>query len=326
MKKMSIVLCAIIAVIAVGCSKDKEQPDQLEITIVSYLGDVKVTSKEGTSAAKVGLLIHEGDVIKAGAVSSADLSIGKDGVARVSENTTLQVETIAKGGARGNTLKMENGRLSVVLSKFSKNNDFSVKTNTAVAAVRGTGFRVSAENGSAKIEVVSGKVQVSPLKDGKSIDSAAVVVEKNSFVSIDEKKVAAAEKGDQIKVEAIPAADLKSISDDMKTLPMTPGADESLKDEIKSISMPAEEQKEVKDDKADQAKKDASLKKERDKEQEKTRLEAERQKALKEKEEAEKLAVAQKEAADKAAAEKEAKVVQEKKEKKEARVKNIPTI
>jgi len=327
MKKISIGLCTLIVVISLCCSKNKELSEQATMTILSYLGDVKVTSKNGISSAKVGLVIHEGDVINAGAVSSADISIGKNGVARVSENTTLRVEAIAKEGARGNTLQLDKGRFSVVLSKLTKNNDFTVKTSHAVAAVRGTGFRVSAENSSAKVEVVSGKVLVSPAKDGKIIDNAAVVVEKNSFVSIDEKKVAAAEKGDPIKVEAISASDLKSISDDMKTLPVTPDADESLKEEIKSIVEPAEEPKEVKDDKvADSAKKDAALKKVQEQEKEKARLEAERQKELKEKEEAEKLAVAQKEAADKAAADKEAKVVQEKKEKKEARVKNIPTI
>lgn len=314
--KISITALALLTAFSLNCSKEKEHPEQQELTIVSFIGDVSVTSKEGTAPAKSGQKISEGDIIKAGVLSSADISIGKDGVARISEKTTLVVESIAKSGGTGSSMKLDNGRFSVVLSKLSKNEGFAVKTSHAVAAVRGTGFRVSAENGSAKIEVVSGKVQVSPVKDGKSIDSAAVIVEKNTFVSIDEKKVAAAEKGDPIKVEAIPAADLKSISDEMKKLPVAPNADESLKEELNSIVEPAEEKKEVKEDKAaDAAKKDAALRKVNEQEKE-----------LKEKEDAEKLAVAQKEAAEKSAAEKEAKVVQEKKEKKEARVKNIPTI
>lgn len=324
MKKFPLLSIVFIVLFFIGCSKDENQPEPQELTVVSYIGDVSVTSKEGTAAAKVGLKLNEGDIIKAGSLSSADFSIGKDGVARISEKTTLRVETIAKTGGAGNTMKLDNGRFSVVLSKLSRKDSFTVRTNTAVAAVRGTGFRISSENGSAKIEVVSGKVLVSPAKDGVSIDNAAVVVEKNSLVVIDEKKAAAAEKGEVIKVETIPAADIKSITDEMKTLPVAPNADESLKEEIKSIVDPSEtvvpvvRAKATNDKSADQTKKAAAV--------QKAFVEAEKQNELKEKEAAEKLAVAEKEASEKAAADKEVKAAQEKKEKKEARVKNIPTI
>ena len=84
MKKISIVSLVLFAVIAAGCSQKEEKSDQQKITIVSYLGDVKVSSKDVTTAAKTGLAIHEGDVIQTGAASSADISINENGVARVS--------------------------------------------------------------------------------------------------------------------------------------------------------------------------------------------------------------------------------------------------
>ncbi len=77
----------------------------------------------------------------------------------------------------------------VTVSKLAKGSSFEVASPTTIAAVRGTSFRVTADENSSRIDVLSRKIKVNPVQEGKVIESIETVIETNNTVSLDIKDV-----------------------------------------------------------------------------------------------------------------------------------------
>jgi hypothetical protein len=324
---------SVILVIALLCASCSTKPEEKSLmSVLSFIGDVKKSVNGSEQPLKSGEIVVAGDTIITGHKSSADISVGQNGVVRINENTSIKVDQLAKGDSLNTELNISKGRAFIVLSKLSKDEQCTVKTPTAVAAVRGTSFRISAEGDTSRIDVVSGKVLVSPVKEGEVVKGAEVVLEKNNTVTLDTAAVASiVDDKKPIKVESISNDEMKMIMEETKEISTAPNADQSLKNEIQeNLVQPDNSAEKLEAEKKESEKKAAAD--EKRKQEEKKRLEAEKMKKenAKKNEEA-RIAAAEKAAAEKAAAEKAEKekaekIKKEKQEQKEVRVKNIPTI
>jgi hypothetical protein len=83
-------------------------------------------------------------------------------VIRLDANSTFQItELTAKGTAKGNRGKLSVGKVWANVSKIAKRERFGVESPTAVAAVRGTVYRLNVdERGATMVRVYSGAVEV----------------------------------------------------------------------------------------------------------------------------------------------------------------------
>lgn len=342
MKIKCFLLIAVVAAFNFCCKK--EVKIQKGIIVQSFFGEVKVERGGSQRQLVAGELLNAGDAIVTGKSSIADLLYFESGVIRVNEASRLELSTIYHTDEKENTaISLGSGKVFVTLSKVKKGSSFEIKTATTIAAVRGTSLRVSAADSKSSIDVLYGKVSVSPVKDGKVVSGISQTVESNKTVTLDEKGVNEIIKTKKdIKVETLKKTEIEAIKVEAKNISVARIAAPEVKKELDSIGIenveldikpvvPDEKtrlQEKARADEEEKERKALSEKQARDREAaekklaneralkdsaEKERLENER--TAKEKSERERLERLEKE-----------RIAQEKKEKKESRVKNIPNI
>lgn len=248
-KRIRFVLAVSILPIIILCSCKPKEADNA-ITLHRYVGTVTILGPEGTKTPSGGDILTSSDAVTTAANSLADILIGRRGVVRVDEKTTLKISMIADNA----NLELSNGEIFVTLSKLKKG-EFKVVTPTAVASIRGTSFRVYATANASRVDVVSGTVKINPVKDNVVIESVEAVVEPNQTAAIDtefvEKAAVAIEKKKQIEipVKELPQEDAKKIKETI--LSIEPAAieklDQEVKTEIKEIAEPPKPAQEEKD-------------------------------------------------------------------------------
>ena len=134
-------------------------PTQAETTAKINVGRGEVHVKSIYGAwrnIKEGERIDKGSQIQIGQEARCDLLIGNENVVRLEPGTLLEIRSLDPV-----RLEMPNGELFARVKKIKKGSTFEVKTPTAIATVRGTGWWQSAE----KISVFEGLVQVDGAAD-----------------------------------------------------------------------------------------------------------------------------------------------------------------
>lgn len=148
----------------------------------SVIGDVKLDGQPAT----VGQTVKPGQRLVTGAASSVLLKLG-DGsrVSLAPQGETVLTEhrrdvaapggrfalktgaaagSGAEGGAFASAMQLVRGSLELVVSKLSRSKPLEVTTPTAVIGVRGTQYRIHAEEGQpTRTEVLEGRVRADPL-------------------------------------------------------------------------------------------------------------------------------------------------------------------
>lgn len=108
--------------------------------------------------------LHVGDTIKT-FKGSVLVKFADDSVLRLEENTVLIFNRLTQFGKSGMTdtgLRLEKGRVSTKVKPNKENGSrYEISTPSAVAAVRGTEFRVNADSDGTDLEVVEGVVEFS---------------------------------------------------------------------------------------------------------------------------------------------------------------------
>jgi len=148
------VIFFIIAVIITGFSCKNATPDSGFVIMTQ--GTVLLNGK----SVKTGEEVRPSDTIKTGDNSYAVIQFGDLALVTIKSNTVLKIENVAiKVNKIG--LRQENGTSFSKLVK--KGSDFSIKTPTIVASVRGTSFSLSFDrnDGKTSISVLSGIVTLS---------------------------------------------------------------------------------------------------------------------------------------------------------------------
>lgn len=170
--------CAVLLVLCAGCKK-KAADESVKVKRTAFVnftvGDVTVETAGVKAKAVLGGEITEGSKIITGAKSFADIAV--DGsVIKILENTTADMRQLfADALGEHSELFLEQGKALVRISKkLGKGDSYRITTPTSVAAVRGTEFLVSEEEGASYIGCVEGTVEVRKAEDGeKTIEALA---------------------------------------------------------------------------------------------------------------------------------------------------------
>ena len=166
------ILCTVaalsVAVMVFSC-KDREgdQPqakNRNRAVITFSLGDSFRFNNDKWDRVGVGAVLVQNDRIKTSQGALLDLQIGES-VVRLKEKSELILAQLFRDGTTGvekSTLELSVGKVLVSPRKLLKQENFYVKTPTAVAGVRGTKFMVTADTAKdTQIAVIEGSVRVS---------------------------------------------------------------------------------------------------------------------------------------------------------------------
>jgi len=236
MKKITALLPMFFLVLIISCGKGQAPPeDMVKISIYNTIGTVTIKTGSGESDAKSGQALTMGDTLVTGNASLADISYGKRGIIRISENGELRIDNIALMESGNTDLDLKTGRIQGVLKKLG-NTGVGIKTPTIVASVRGTTFSIAADSKKSRVSVAKGKIEVNPVHRGTVIKTEAVFVEEKQSIEIDLDTAEKIAEGKKPKLAAVPIKreeiiEIKDALKDMKP-ELIKGLDEEVKKEI----------------------------------------------------------------------------------------------
>ncbi|MBN8219812.1 MAG: FecR domain-containing protein [Spirochaetes bacterium] len=173
MRKL-ILSTAMVAFVAANCGEKKEQAslDSAKFTYVK--GDVLVSGKPAT----LGQTVSKDATIEVKNNSMAVLQFASAASITLKANSVLSIANLSKNDSGKPVIELSQNTGSS-FSKIAKGqSEFSIKTPTAVAGVRGTSFELVVGNGkTTQIKLLEGKVQVAKADATKEEMAAAPVVE-----------------------------------------------------------------------------------------------------------------------------------------------------
>lgn len=141
----------------------KQMPAAAEVVLVS--GHANIKSVDNTiQPAAVGNKLGVGTLLITGENSKINVKFADGSIVTVESNSTLKLDTLSLYGGGGmvdTKLRLQQGKLDVVANPTHKQSIMQIYTPTAVAAVRGTQFRVSAEAMTVRQETLDGRVALS---------------------------------------------------------------------------------------------------------------------------------------------------------------------
>jgi|TARA_B100001971_G_scaffold3029_1_gene2489 hypothetical protein len=127
------------------------------------LGKVMIqeVSSEKWQKARVNQQVFKDEKIKTLAKSRCEVKIGKTQIVRIGENAIVHLEDPTDGD---NSISIESGHVWLN-AKPGKGKKVRVRTPTAVAAIRGTIYRLDCTDNHSTYNVYDGSVDVIPFKD-----------------------------------------------------------------------------------------------------------------------------------------------------------------
>ncbi len=138
---------------------------------VSYLEGTASKSRNGKDWKPIakGDTLSAGDSVKTNAKSKMELTLPDSSKVRFSENTSFKVESVLfKEEERDFGIKVLFGKVWSKAAKYKKVSKFEIKTANAVAGVKGTTYRIDAnDDNSSMVRVYEGEVSVGSLPSGK---------------------------------------------------------------------------------------------------------------------------------------------------------------
>ena len=111
--------------------------------------------------------VFEGDVIRTAPKSRAEITLQGGGKMRIGENSELELTAAnVKPMAKNFSANLKKGNIFVsAKAVFGEKKSVSVRTPTAVAAIRGTKYRAKAGDDESEVLVYDGKVDVNAAKN-----------------------------------------------------------------------------------------------------------------------------------------------------------------
>ncbi|TGK33412.1 iron dicitrate transport regulator FecR [Leptospira gomenensis] len=144
------------------------QGTPLKAAVVFVKGEATVI-RETEIKLHQGDLLNEADVILTGAGGAVDIGLTDSSVIRVKENSRLILKELRENNGSQIRMNLAAGRLLNVVEKERKGSNYFVETPSAVAAVRGTSFEVSASEEESVVFVAEGAVEVTSLNSAKKV-------------------------------------------------------------------------------------------------------------------------------------------------------------
>lgn len=166
MKKLLLILASTFLLLS-ACSDEKiKEKKQWPHKIVYVKGDVWVNDKHAT----INSTLQESDTITTKSGSYAVISLSDFATISLKPNTRIYLSLLANGKSE---IFQEGGK---TFSKVKTGTNYSIKTPTVVAGVRGTSFEVSTTAYATSILLLDGKVEATSEVDTTVIDSGQKIV------------------------------------------------------------------------------------------------------------------------------------------------------
>lgn len=171
MKKIISILAVMI--ITSGCSSKPEK--KIMIGLVNFvIGNASIISADGKETPAVaGIPVDRGMKIRTRGENSVCEIYIDENIIKVFGNTEVSIDTLTrdkKTDVEKTYLSLKNGKgFFKIQNKLMRDQDFTVKTSTCTAAVRGTEFFVVDSGKSSTVACLDGKVQVKN-RQNKSIE------------------------------------------------------------------------------------------------------------------------------------------------------------
>jgi len=169
MTKYLMMVCLAAGSAAPGFAQ--EQVENFTAKLFTAKGTVEVFKKGGPewAAVKAPFILDAGDQVRTGRKSKAEIYMKYGSKVRLEADTTFEIGRISP---EENSVAVTKGKLQAWIRKFA-GRAFSVRTPTAVCAVRGTVFGVEvAESGAATWDLFNGAIQVADTRTNYSVDLA----------------------------------------------------------------------------------------------------------------------------------------------------------
>jgi len=192
------VLALLLPALIFGCGSMENTAS----VVVLSVGDVRVKSPGKEFApAPAALVIRKGDIIKTGLRSYVTIQVGDLGMVQIAPESTVEATALLESA--DGALFLSRGTVSSRIERLGKWRGYSVKTPTAIAAVRGTVFSVSYTGAASTVGVSRGSVRVIETVSGK-----AELVQKGKAADVDNgislRDLGRTESLVMEKVEAVP--------------------------------------------------------------------------------------------------------------------------
>ncbi|GAB1264499.1 FecR family protein [Aurantivibrio infirmus] len=156
----------------------KTVPDPVTITFFRGVVNYRKFSSPELSVAVAGDKLTIGTIIIVGEESSATLRFADGSILILEENSELELNALSANGATGmvdSRLRLKKGSATTRVPERETNKiRFQIETPGAVAAVRGTNFRVSAKIDDDNVEVLQSEVIEGAVDVASSVDNQLV--------------------------------------------------------------------------------------------------------------------------------------------------------
>jgi hypothetical protein len=204
----------IVALSLTACTKKAEKAEVADAVskVTCAIGTVTLAHADGTSAPAIpGDQVKKDDTLTTGTASFATIQIGDRGIVRVEANSSLQIQKAVSQAVT--ELYVKEGTVISKVSRLSKDEKYTVRTSTAVAAVRGTEFSISTSGSAgATISVKDGKVAVGTAVSASSGSAVQADPAAETIVESGKSAVVPVEPEKKVEVREIKTEELAAIT------------------------------------------------------------------------------------------------------------------
>ncbi len=160
-----LVVLVVVALLLLLIDGVRREAGDFKAEITAFTGNVQVTSAGKTAPATMNQKLIDDDIVETAAGANCTLVMAEGSAVQLEPGTRLVVRVIdyCRGNRRDRSFMVERGSaISTVGKYFGAESQSSVVTPTAVAAVRGTAFRViyNPATQQTAVQTVEGKVDV----------------------------------------------------------------------------------------------------------------------------------------------------------------------
>lgn len=155
-------LAAVLASACLSCARNSGPAGLLS----QVFGQVRLTRGAETAPAQAGAQLQANDAIETGPASGCEIVLHTGARLRLGPGARLQ--TLSDASKNASRLQLDRGAVSAEIARLSAGSDFSLRTPTTIAAVRGTRFLMRESSAGTLTALFDGKLLVAD-PGGRSI-------------------------------------------------------------------------------------------------------------------------------------------------------------
>ena len=174
MKHALLVGCGILIGLFSTSSMADEKEPMGSVTFMIGDVDIQECGKTDWDDAELEQSTYEKDKLKTQEESRCEVTLSDQKILRIGEKTVFEILRESDGNTK---VGVKSGKMWMNIRSLVEKEQFEVATPTAVAAIRGTVYRISCDANHSSYRVYDGSVAVTPFKeDGKTLEDSMFTV------------------------------------------------------------------------------------------------------------------------------------------------------